>query len=153
MHYYTSTGHAASLLANRNSEGHWREVDSLRVLDLDTLVAEFDTAYQQFEADLRVDADLRRRVLPHADSLLAPVQVRLDAVESLSASTSSSLSVIAASATGGLHVSGGLGIETLGATRGRADGDPEEAEEAQAARPTLTARVLNSHLVEPAFPA
>lgn len=88
-------------LTHASPESHWTVQSGLRVLDLHTLLEDCGQAFEEFVADLRADAVLRRRVLLRALGLLSPVRF-----ETLSASASSGVttltlpSAMAASATG-----------------------------------------------------
>jgi hypothetical protein len=88
-----------------NSDDHWSLMPDtqIRVLHLESLIATFEAAFEQFLSALESDAVLRARVLPAAGGLLAPVL----ASESTSISNSIARIVaprtIAASATGPLE--------------------------------------------------
>jgi hypothetical protein len=62
------------LLTHASAEAHWSDVgDDLRVLDLHSLLNEFEEAFGKFYAELETNAELRAGVLPLASGLLAPV--------------------------------------------------------------------------------
>jgi hypothetical protein len=66
------------LLTHANPSLHWTVVaDDIRFLDLHTLLDDFEAAFENFYADLETQPDLRARVLPHAQGLLAPVAVEV----------------------------------------------------------------------------
>jgi hypothetical protein len=84
------------LLTHANPHLHWQVVDGdLRFLDLHALLDEVEVAFEKFYADLEANADLRARVLPHAQGLLAPTQVQVQAPLLVAPATT-----VSASATG-----------------------------------------------------
>jgi hypothetical protein len=75
------------LLTHANAHLHWTLVaDDLRFFDLHALLDEFEAAFEKFYADLEAKPDLRARVLPQAQGLLAPVEVRVNLDPAIAAS-------------------------------------------------------------------
>lgn len=63
------------LLTNADPRLHWTLRGGARILDLAALLDDFERAFEKFYGDLEAKPDLRARVLPHAEALLAPVIV------------------------------------------------------------------------------
>ncbi len=78
------------LLTHEDPDAHWTYEHGLLVLNLETLMEEYDAAFMAFYEALRSDATLRHLVLPHVDALVAPVVIRANTEAALSASASSS---------------------------------------------------------------
>jgi hypothetical protein len=79
------------LLTHAKPQVHWTLVgNDLRFLDLHTLLDEFEAAFEKFYADLEAKPDLRARVIPEAQGLLAPVQVQVSLLPVVDASLAAS---------------------------------------------------------------
>jgi hypothetical protein len=87
------------LLTHGHPERHWHTVDAHLVLNLDSLIDEFDEAFRAFYAELTRDAQLRADVLQRSQGLLAPVKVAEMSASVASSATISLSGAFAASAT------------------------------------------------------
>lgn len=89
-------------LTHGEADAHWTTpIGGLRIVNLDSLISELETAYNRFLVKIEEDPDLRRRVLDRSTGLLAPVTL---GTTSASLTTSETIvtfpQAIAASATG-----------------------------------------------------
>jgi hypothetical protein len=74
LHEYGTRG---VLLTHGSPNDHWACHDDHRMLNLESLIAEFEAGFECFYADLEKQQALRERVLPHVDGLLTEVIVQV----------------------------------------------------------------------------
>jgi hypothetical protein len=65
------------LLTHANSRLHWTLNGGARILDLNSLLDEFEAAFEKFYADLKAEPALRARVVPQVQGLLVPIIVQV----------------------------------------------------------------------------
>lgn len=91
LHEY---GTSAVALTHADAPGHWAAFGELRLLELNTLIRDFEAGFERYYADLQRDPELWDRASKRIPGLLAPVTISPagGAVQAASASTSASYS-------------------------------------------------------------
>lgn len=86
-------------LTHNHPEHHWLLSDEgIRVLNLESLIEDFERAFEKFFAQLESDGQLRAKVLPQSKGLLVPRPLHMtqpvDLVAASATSVSSSVTVV-----------------------------------------------------------